>query len=60
MAKKRSSETGTRAGETPAPAEVVPTPAESWKRHVRIHELLENVREGRRRSRTQPTPVPPK
>jgi hypothetical protein len=28
--------------------EVVPTPADSWQRHIRILETLEKIREGRR------------
>jgi hypothetical protein len=31
------------------PEEVVPTPAESWRRHIRILETLEKIRETRRR-----------
>ena len=33
----------------PTPEEVVPTPAESWQRHIRILETLEKIRETRRR-----------
>ena len=34
----------------PEPLEdIVPTPAESWRRHIRILETLEKIRETRRR-----------
>jgi len=36
---------------------VVPTPADSWRRHIRILETLEKIREGRRR---RPAAEPPR
>jgi hypothetical protein len=38
--------------------EAVPTPAESWQRHIRILETLEKIRETRRRRPAAERPRP--
>jgi hypothetical protein len=54
---ERESKAGARRRERD---DAVPTAERSWERHVRIRDLLEQIREGRARKRVPDVPTRPR